>query len=374
MTGPVHGLGRPAGWRVPMAFRAGRATQTLTPFIHVLAGVTPLPFDLKNDNGDTTLIYIIPNPTGCSGWPVATEITIFADQGLPDAFGKPLAMPVAGRFVTSSIGGCGGTDGGTSDAAMADAGADAANTDDGGRTDGGATDDSATDGSSDNGGDPSDALSVELTREHFRERVAHSLLHGRHVDGPPELARHRAHHGRVQPTGVDGGEAPGDRSRRSARTRGTSPSVHATPIEPACARRGVPHAGPPGLARRRRPKPASVSDERLLEVAQVDVQVALVLAQQEDRVADELAGAVVRDVAAALDLESGVSPRSSRLSRFALRPAREHVRVLDEQQRVGDLAGLALLDERELARPDGGVVARPEIEDRRARRLLRQRL
>ena len=44
------------------------------------------------------------------------------------------------------------------------------------------------------------------------------------------------------------------------------------------------------------------ADDRLLEVAQVDVQVALGVAQQEDRVADELAGAVIGDVAAALDL------------------------------------------------------------------------
>jgi hypothetical protein len=126
----------PPTYRVPIAFST-RAPhdQTLKPFIHVLAGVVPLPFDLKNDNGDTTLIYIIPTPTGCTGWPVDTEITIFADQGLPDAFGRPMAMPVAGRFVTSSIGGCGGVDGGASDAAPPDA-----PTPDGGTDDGGATD------------------------------------------------------------------------------------------------------------------------------------------------------------------------------------------------------------------------------------------
>jgi hypothetical protein len=124
----------PTSYRAPIAFstRAPR-DETLKPFIHVLAGVMPLPFDLKNDNGDTTLIYIVPTPTGCSGWPVDTEITIFADDGLPDAFGRPLAMPVAGRFVTSSIGGCGGIDGGV----------DAANTSDGSASD------SSTDGGPD---------------------------------------------------------------------------------------------------------------------------------------------------------------------------------------------------------------------------------
>jgi hypothetical protein len=116
----------PTSYRVPIAFstRAPR-DQALKPFIHVLAGVTPLPFELHNDNGDTTLVYITPTPTGCSGWPVGTEITIFADEGLPDAFGRPLAMPVAGRFVTSSIGDCGGNDGGTTDAGVEDGGTDA---------------------------------------------------------------------------------------------------------------------------------------------------------------------------------------------------------------------------------------------------------
>jgi len=143
----------PTSYRVPIAFstRAPR-DQALTPFIHVLAGVTPLPFDLKNDNGDTTLIYIIPTPTGCSGWPIDTEITIFADQGLPDAFGRPLAMPVAGRFVTSSIGSCGGTDAGATDAGATDA-----NTTDAGATDAGATDDGATDGGVTDDGPPDDA-------------------------------------------------------------------------------------------------------------------------------------------------------------------------------------------------------------------------
>ena len=252
-TGPFtvslpNGTGTvPTSYRVPMAFstRAPR-DQTLTPFIHVLAGVTPLPFDLKNDNGDTTLIYIIPTPTGCSGWPAATEITIFADQGLPDAFGKPLAMPVAGRFVTSSIGSCGGTDGGASDAAMADAGADAAT-----QTTAARPTCRRTDGGTDDGAARRRA-SVELTREHVRERVAHSLLHRRHVDGPPELARHRAHHGRVQPARVDRREAPEiGRDVQREPVQG-HPALHRDADRRQLALGGgVPHAGPPVLARPR---------------------------------------------------------------------------------------------------------------------------
>ena len=119
---PNSSMPAPTSYRVPIVFstRAPR-DQTLKPFIHVLAGIVPLPFDLKNDNGDSTLVYIIPTAPGCEAWPASTELTIFADQGLPDAFGRPLVMPVAGRFTTSSIGGCGGNDAGTGDAGSSDA-------------------------------------------------------------------------------------------------------------------------------------------------------------------------------------------------------------------------------------------------------------
>ena len=53
------------------------------------------------------------------------------------------------------------------------------------------------------------------------------------------------------------------------------------------------------------PEVGADADQRLLEVAQVEVQVALVAREREDRVADELARPVVGDVAAALDLEDG---------------------------------------------------------------------
>jgi hypothetical protein len=131
-------------YRVPLAFstRAPRA-DALVPFIHVLAGVIPLPFQLKNDNGDSTLLYIIP-ATDCGAWPASTEITIFADDGLPDAFGRPLAKPVAGRFTTSAIGGCGGPDAGAS---SGDGGASDVGAGDATPADGGAPDDGSTNGS-----------------------------------------------------------------------------------------------------------------------------------------------------------------------------------------------------------------------------------
>ena len=74
--------------------------------------------------------------------------------------------------------------------------------------------------------------------------------------------------------------------------------------------------------------------------------------EQHDRVGDELAGAVIGDVAAALDLDDlDVAGREHVLLRLAAAAEREHVRMLDDDQRVGRLADLARLDERELALP-----------------------
>jgi hypothetical protein len=150
VTLPNGSATAPTSYRVPLVFstRAPR-WEALLPFIHVLDGVTPLPFDLKNDGGDSTLLYII--PLGCGQWPAGKSITLSADQGLPDAFGRPLAIPVTGRFTTAPIGGCGTTDAGT-DAAAGDgggAGGTDAATADGGANDAGATDGGATDGVAD---------------------------------------------------------------------------------------------------------------------------------------------------------------------------------------------------------------------------------
>ena len=122
--------------------------------------MTPLPFTLLNDQGDSKLVYAA--PTGCrGGWPPGAAIVIFADVGLPDAFGRPLAVPVTGRFTASRIaapevdGGCGGGDGGTTDGGNDDASPGDADTTDGGVSDaapdgepadGGTTDGGPTDG------------------------------------------------------------------------------------------------------------------------------------------------------------------------------------------------------------------------------------
>src|SRR5262249_31430931 len=78
----------------------------------------------------------------------------------------------------------------------------------------------------------------------------------------------------------------------------------------------------------------------------------------------ELTGAVIRDVAAALDLEHlDVAGREHVLVRLATAAEREHVRVLDDHERVLACPIFARLDERELARPDVPIGRRAEIQD-----------
>src|SRR5581483_6958089 len=83
------------------------------------------------------------------------------------------------------------------------------------------------------------------------------------------------------------------------------------------------------------------ADQRLLEVAHVLLDVAAVALQVEDRVADELAGAVERRLAAAVgldDLDRGV--RGDVEFRALVRPPAERHdgRVLEEEDRVRDRA------------------------------------
>jgi len=161
VTLPSGSFTAPTSYQIPIAFstRAPKAA-ALAPFIHVLDGVTPLSFTLLNDQADSKLVYAA--PTGCrGGWPPGASVVIFADKGLPDAFGLPLAVPVTGRFTASRIaapevdGGCGGGDGGTTDGGNDDASPGDADTTDGGVSDappdgepadGGTTDGGPTDG------------------------------------------------------------------------------------------------------------------------------------------------------------------------------------------------------------------------------------
>ena len=119
------------------------------------------------------------------------------------------------------------------------------------------------------------------------------------------------------------------------------PAVH-TPVSPGCRSAAEPERAQRG-------------DERRLELAQVPVQVLPVLPEVEDRVADELARAVVGHVPAALDL-GHLDPAPLELGRRERQAGRpgaaaqgDHRLVLDQQQEVVPaLAGHALPAERAL--------------------------
>src|SRR6058998_722065 len=64
-----------------------------------------------------------------------------------------------------------------------------------------------------------------------------------------------------------------------------------------------PHAGVTGVPLGGYAERGERVDQRLLQGAEIPVQIRLVAGQVDDRVADELTGAVERHVPAALDLE-----------------------------------------------------------------------
>ncbi len=94
--------------------------------------------------------------------------------------------------------------------------------------------------------------------------------------------------------------------------------------------------------------------------------------QVENRIRDELSGAVIGDVAAAarlMDLHAArlqhVGRRDDvRSRRIALHTEREHVGMLEQDERVGNAIGAAVLDERLLQREAVGVGDRAEPPDR----------
>ena len=91
-------------------------------------------------------------------------------------------------------------------------------------------------------------------------------------------------------------------------------------------------------------------------------------AQIEDGVADELAGAVIGDVAAAIDLVQGDAAAGQQLvggenvGAAGVAAQREHGRVLEQQKHVADAALLAQSDQLFLQAQRFGVVHAAEIE------------
>jgi hypothetical protein len=109
-------------------------------------------------------------------------------------------------------------------------------------------------------------------------------------------------------------------------------------------------------------------DQGLFDVAHVAVHVAPIRPQVEDRVTDELARAVIGDVAAASCFEDGHALRGQRFRRrhdvrgFAagLDAEGDDGRVFEQKQRVGDRSGPALVDQSRLQIQALAVVETPE--------------
>jgi len=97
------------------------------------------------------------------------------------------------------------------------------------------------------------------------------------------------------------------------------------------------------------------------------MDVAAIGGEVEDRIADDLAGPVIGDVAAASGLDDVESPRPERLRRqeevlhSRVAPEREDRIVLEEKEGVGDAAGLPLRDEARLQVEPLRVRHAPEV-------------
>ena len=115
-----------------------------------------------------------------------------------------------------------------------------------------------------------------------------------------------------------------------------------TPIEAILRGGGVSQMPvSPSIRFASRPNAASVWISASSRSRQYFLHVLPVARQVEDRVADELAGPVVRGLAAAVgldDLDVGALGHVQ-LARLGASPERDHRRVLEEQHRVGQLAG-----------------------------------
>lgn len=100
------------------------------------------------------------------------------------------------------------------------------------------------------------------------------------------------------------------------------------------------------------------ANEDFLQITHVAVHVQTIGMQIENRIADELSRTVIRDVAAAPGFEDVDAGRLQRIGRGThVRPPtvasdaeRQHARMFDQEQKVVDVAGATLLDERPLQR------------------------
>src|SRR5882762_5584430 len=107
-----------------------------------------------------------------------------------------------------------------------------------------------------------------------------------------------------------------------------------------------PHARESRVALREDAEHVERLDQRLLERTQIPMQVLLVGAEIENRITDELAGPVERDVSAALHFEHVDPGRLEHVPGLRIPAQRDDRRVLEQQQHVvGQAAGNAIFSE-----------------------------
>jgi hypothetical protein len=142
--------------------------------------------------------------------------------------------------------------------------------------------------------------------EYAPERLDDGGLDVRHRDFTPEQSLDRRD--AVLP---DAARHDASKKPRSVLTLSAKPCEVIQPLETRTPMAATfsspdPHAGEAVLAAGRNTETCERTDQHLLQVTHVAVQVAAVGLQVEDGVADELAGAVVGDVAAAAGLEESI--------------------------------------------------------------------
>ena len=184
----------------------------------------------------------------------------------------------------------------------------------------------------------------------------------------PSSLVHRAHHRRLEAARVDGGEAGQSVETLSAKPWNVTQLAPRCRSTPACAlrRRSRRRSSRP-CARPRRRSARTCGSAPPRGCAGRRAGRARRSREQQDRVADQLARAVIRDVAAALDLEDRDVAGASTFSLARAAAERDDVRdarrgaACPRSRRAAARATSSLLQ-----RPDLAVLARAEIDRARA--------
>ena len=138
-------------------------------------------------------------------------------------------------------------------------------------------------------------------------------------------------------------------------------------VEPAATSTHTPVR--PGTRSRSNAEFGRGADHGLLEAAHVPANVAANFAEIQNRIADELSRPVIGDVAAAIGFKKrNAHPaqhlvRGAKIGNFSAAAQRDHVRVLAQQQNVGDGAGFARGGHAPLQLPRRAVFHETEIDD-----------